>query len=246
MTPYQYVHNNPIMFTDPTGMIANAIDGPGDEFKTLEAAAKDFGMEYNGFSIAYDIEVSTLFYSYQNANNETAYSYITPHVGMNVGMASQLGPSDLKSFADKMAHKGVRAEADGHTHGSAALNEPIRELRMDTERMNEFSLGDIQAYINHPDNGNRFNRRINGVMIAPTGEGFIFYEKNYPELNAESFGILYKDKIKNVSQQSCAFGGVPSDKKLMYSRAGNNSNYSEPKVAPINNNGVQLKRRKGY
>ena len=39
MTPYQYVHQNPINLIDPTGMSAETVDGPGDEFKNLEEAA---------------------------------------------------------------------------------------------------------------------------------------------------------------------------------------------------------------
>jgi len=48
---YVYVHQNPINLIDPTGMSAEFIDGPGDEFKPLEEAAIDFGKEYNGRSI---------------------------------------------------------------------------------------------------------------------------------------------------------------------------------------------------
>lgn len=56
MDPYLYTGNNPIMFTDPTGLSAEMVDAPGDEFKTLDDAAKDFGKEYNGLEITLAVQ----------------------------------------------------------------------------------------------------------------------------------------------------------------------------------------------
>lgn len=69
-TPYRYCFNNPVRFTDPTGLF----EGPGDEFKTPDEAAKDFALNYNGQSIINNVEVGAVLY--QNKNG--TYSYTEP------------------------------------------------------------------------------------------------------------------------------------------------------------------------
>jgi len=254
MEPYLYTGNNPIMFTDPTGMEADAIDGPGDEFKTYEEAIKDFGMEYNGFSIARDIEVSTLFYTYTGENDETFFSYIRPHVGANGGMGKSLTNEHLQTFAKGKGHKNATFFSDGHTHGSGFKSVPMEEFKRDSYPANEFSLGDIQFYTNHPGNKNSWGRRINGAMISPTGEAFMFNEADHPEINHKLIDMTTSksdvmaryalDKINGLSNP--IFGGLPSDKIFQYSRSGNNSNYDDPKVLPVGFNKDVHIRRKGY
>lgn len=71
MEAYLYTGNNPIMFTNPTGMVSKMIDGLGDEFTSLDEASKDFGNEYYGLSITYNIEVITSFYQATNKKGES-------------------------------------------------------------------------------------------------------------------------------------------------------------------------------
>jgi len=100
------VENNPNMFIDPTGMVRKMINGPGDEFTSLEEAAKDFRNEYNGLSISYGIEIATNFYEAKNSKGENYISYTIPSVGGKgaVQMTNHLSEGQITL-------------AEGHTNG---------------------------------------------------------------------------------------------------------------------------------
>jgi len=84
-------------------------------------------------------------------------------------------------------------------------------------------------------------------MIAPTGEAFLFDEKN-SVINNENFNRVGGTKIRSLSTPLSGIKALPCDKKLKYSRYGKNSNYSDtkPQWMPNDPYGVNPQRRAGY
>ena len=71
---YHYAGNNPVKYTDPTGMAAY------DEFDSIEAAVKDWAMTYADDSIYNRCEYASSIFSYQK-DGKTIYTYNTPVQG---------------------------------------------------------------------------------------------------------------------------------------------------------------------
>ena len=71
VSTYTYCLNNPIYFIDKNGLEP----GPGDLFKTPRAAAKDWGMYYNGPSIIRKREMGSTIYEVKENGTSKGYSY---------------------------------------------------------------------------------------------------------------------------------------------------------------------------
>ena len=76
-SPYGYCLNNPVKFVDVKGMFP----GPGDLFTTPRAAAKDWGMYYNGASILRKREMGSTIYEVREKGLLKGYSYSKANEG---------------------------------------------------------------------------------------------------------------------------------------------------------------------
>ena len=73
---FHYAGNNPVRYTDPTGMYAY------QEFESIEDAAKDWAMTYADDSIYEGLEYASSIFSYTNDDGQTVYTYNTPVQGL--------------------------------------------------------------------------------------------------------------------------------------------------------------------
>jgi RHS repeat-associated protein len=117
--------------------------GPGDKFKTIDDAAKDFAKLYNDNSIAGSKEIATYIIKITKGR-ETYYTYLKPNEG---------DPSSSTPMGLGLSNEGdATTVADAHTHGSY---------------MPEYGKGNDE--FSDPDKDTNDNDNIIGYLATPSG-----------------------------------------------------------------------------
>ena len=152
VSSYAFCMGNPVKMIDLFGM------APGDFFRTVNAAAIDFGLFYNDNSIREGREYGSSIYVVYNRNGEKGYSYSIPNVGKKDAVTVSNPPMGYIPIADIHTHG--RYQDDYHNKEFSGLRDPHDRL---------FDIN-YKRNINGPHNiGNSNNSKIVSYLVTPNG-----------------------------------------------------------------------------
>ncbi|MEM1122470.1 MAG: DUF4329 domain-containing protein, partial [Bacteroidota bacterium] len=211
-SPYAFTLNNPMSMVDPDGK------KPGELFKSRDAAAIDFGKNYNGKSIKDKAEYAARMYRVKR-NGKVYYSYGKPAMGTH----DESNPHQSK------VPRGKLVVGDLHTHGHWLPN----------YGNNEFSPADrvgIYADWDNLKNKNKKTRKYYGYVATPngnllrydpaTGETIVVsssmpYDKHYEKKKKGRRLSSHTKKVKKNRPSKMRMGNSKQqNRKMTFSPAG--------------------------
>ena len=214
-----YPFYSPYAFSGNRVIDAIELEGlePHKLFASKKEAYKNFGEQYNGFSIMLGNEIGTLFYE-----KDGQFAYVTPIIGAN-GMF-QVTESLIGDARGEVI-------AAGHTHGNSEgglsriqNNKTKKWITIDSN--SSFSPTDIANSENNlrdVENDNKkipnsFNRKLPEIVIFPAGGLIIYNPLDYVQ-------NTWKDEKK---ANTPVFNDLPSDPDA----GGARLNKISPRVIP--------------
>lgn len=153
--PYSYVLGDPIALTDPNG------EGPGDLFKTTDAAANDWGQTYGEKSIIKNREYGSVIYVVEK-NGETFYTYKRAKKGSKDATSLRKNPRKTVAVADIHSHGAYDSSSD-NSNGTEPLDigDEYIPIEPGVDPNNTFSSTDKV--------GNMIDDKRNGYLVSPDG-----------------------------------------------------------------------------
>lgn len=153
MNPYAYCMNNPIQYIDIHGL------APGDFFITKDAAAKDFGLFYNAYSIKEKIEFGSTIYEIRDKNGKIGYTYSVANRGDAAGVNISPSPFGSKDVATIHSH-GNFSNGKYNDNEFSGIRDCNGLLLSVENRTKQFGDNDI---------GNANKRKMDSYLVTPNG-----------------------------------------------------------------------------